>query len=202
MRITVQNAVIAAILSCSAPYAAAAGERDTVLQLDPSVTTVAFTLGDVFHTVRGTFKLKHGEIRFDPATGAAAGEIVVDAASGESGSGARDRKMHRSVLESGRYPEIVFTADRVDGKVAPAGTSEVRVHGIFTIHGAAHETVVPVKVRTAPDQVAASARFDVPYVAWGMKNPSTLFLRVSDKVAIEITTLARVPLAHTTSVRP
>jgi hypothetical protein len=31
----------------------------------------------------------------------------------------------------------------------------------------------------------------VPYVQWGMKNPSTLFLRVSNKVEISIHTVAR-----------
>jgi hypothetical protein len=49
----------------------------------------------------------------------------------QSGNGMRDRKMHREVLESDRYPEIVFRPDRVDGAVLLSGTSSVRVHGIF-----------------------------------------------------------------------
>jgi hypothetical protein len=96
---------------------------------------VAFTLGDVLHTVHGTFALKHGQVRFDPEAGSASGEIVVDAASGRSGSPARDRRMHDNILESGRYPEIVFRPDRVEGKIAAEGASDALMHGVFTIHG-------------------------------------------------------------------
>ena len=87
---------------------------------------VAFTLGDVLHTVHGTFALKRGNLRFDPETGKASGEIVVDAASGESGSAARDKRMHANILESARYPEIVFRPDRVEGKSRREGASDVR----------------------------------------------------------------------------
>ncbi|HVW87362.1 MAG TPA: YceI family protein, partial [Bryobacteraceae bacterium] len=73
---------------------------DYSLQLTPDNTNIDWTLGDVLHTVHGTFRLKHGAITFDPDTGKAAGEVVVDVQSGESGSGARDRRMHANVLES------------------------------------------------------------------------------------------------------
>ena len=89
----------------------------------------------MLHTVHGTFRLKQGSLRFDPASGRLTGEIVVDTKSGDSGSGMRDRKMHREVLESDRYPEITFRPDHVDGTLLPQGKSSVRVHGIFNMHG-------------------------------------------------------------------
>ena len=91
-------------LACAAMLAAASSipAEDTVLQIDSSRTKVEFTLTDVLHTVHGSFQLKRGDLRFDPATGKASGELVVDAASGDSGSGARDRSMHKNVLESVR----------------------------------------------------------------------------------------------------
>ncbi len=49
----------------------------------------------------------------DFATGKAVGEIVIDPQSGESGSQARDQRIHRNILESDRYPEISFVPDRV-----------------------------------------------------------------------------------------
>ena len=49
--------------------------------------------------------------------------------------GMRDRKMHKEVLESERYPEISFRPDRVEGPVASQGKSSVKVHGMFRIHG-------------------------------------------------------------------
>ena len=184
--------ILAAAASfCAAVTAAPTLGQEIALDLDPARTIVEFTLADVLHTVHGNFKLKHGAIRFDPATGKISGEVVVDAASGESGSPARDRRMHKNILESERYPEIVFTPDHVEGTVAPVGVSQVQVHGTFRIHGAGHELTLPVQVRIANGQATATTHFTVPYVKWGMKNPSNLFLRVSEKVDIGITAYAR-----------
>src|SRR5271169_2614080 len=74
--------------------------QEATLNFVPAQTTVDFTLGDVLHTVHGSFNLKTGQVRFDPATNAISGEIVVDAASGHTGSVGRDRKMHKEILES------------------------------------------------------------------------------------------------------
>jgi polyisoprenoid-binding protein YceI len=160
--------------------------QDTAFQLDPAQTSVKFTLGDVLHTVHGTFQLKRGSLDFEPASGKISGEIAVDAKSGDSGSGARDRKMHKEVLESERYPEIAFRPDRVEGAVASQGKSSVKVHGIFNIHGVDHEITVPVDVDRSTDHWTATVHFTVPYAKWGMKNPSTLFLRVNDSVEINL----------------
>src|ERR1700735_4638366 len=99
--------------------------QDFVFHLVPQQTTINFTLGDVLHTVRGTFRLKEGTLHLATVSGKLTGEILVDAKSGESGNGMRDRKMHREVLESDRYPEIVFRPDRGDGNVGPQGKSLV-----------------------------------------------------------------------------
>ncbi|MFN7995826.1 MAG: YceI family protein [Bryobacteraceae bacterium] len=182
--------ICALFLGISA-VAAPVSSQETRLELDPARTTVKFTLADVLHTVRGDFKLKHGSLFFDPMTGKMGGDLVVDATSGNSGSEGRDRRMHKNILESERYPEIVFSPDRVEGSVAFQGNSQVRVHGIFKIHGVGHEMTVPVQVQMNNGQATVSAHFVVPYVQWGMKNPSTLFLRVSDKVDIDVVSTTR-----------
>ena len=123
--------------------------------IDPAQTKVEFTLGSLLHTVHGTFQLKRGTLRFDPQSGKASGELVVDATSGESGSPARDKRMHASILESAKYPEITFRPDRVDGKVAAEGKSQVQLHGMFAIHGAEHEILLPVTVDAAPASTAS-----------------------------------------------
>lgn len=169
-----------------------AAAQDVTLQFDPQRTTVNFILGDVLHTVHGTFRLERGSLRLDSASGKLTGEIVVDAKSGQSGNGMRDRKMHREVLESDRYGEIAFRPDRVEGTVAPQGKSSVRVHGIFSIHGSDHDLTVSAEVEMAADQWAATLHFAVPYAKWGIKNPSTLFLRVSESVDIDLTAAGTV----------
>jgi polyisoprenoid-binding protein YceI len=172
--------------------AVAAAAQSVAFQLDPQRTTVKFTVGDVLHTVGGTFRLKQGSLSLNRASGKMTGEIVVDARSGESGSGLRDRKMHRDVLESERYPEIAFRPDRVDGNVSLQGKSSVRVHGIFSIHGADHELTVPAEVEMFPDHWTAMLHFAVPYAKWGMKNPSNFFLKVNESVDIDLTTAGTV----------
>ena len=171
------------LFATSAIFASA---QDTTFQLDPAQTFVKFTLGDVLHTVHGTFHLKHGALKFEPASGKISGEIVVDAKSGESGSGMRDRKMHKEVLESESHPEIAFRPDKIEGAVAGQGKSAVKVHGMFSIHGVDHEITVPAEVEMTADHWAATVHFTVPYAKWGMKNPSTLFLRVNDSVEIDL----------------
>jgi polyisoprenoid-binding protein YceI len=166
-------------------FSVAARGQEIVLNADPATATVQFKLNATLHTVHGSFKVKHGTIRFNPATGKISGEVVVDASSGASGDDSRDRRMHKEILESAKYPEIVFTPDRVDGAVAPQGASQIQVHGTFRIHGAAHEISIPVQVRIDNGQVSAKTNFAIPYVKWGMKNPSTFVLRVSSEVEIE-----------------
>ena len=175
--------VLSALLLAAGTVPAAS--QDTDYRVDPAQSSVKFTLGDVLHTVRGTFKLKQGDLQVE-RDGKVSGQVVVDAASGDSGSGMRDRKMHREVLESTRYPEIAFRPDRIDGAVASSGRSSVQIHGMFNIHGTDREITVPAQVETSGEQWTATIHFTVPYQKWGMKNPSTLFLRVNDTVEIDL----------------
>jgi len=160
--------------------------QEKVFPLDAKQTSVHFTLGSVLHTVHGTFALKQGSLRLDSASGQMSGEIVVDARSGESGNGLRDRKMHREILESDKYPEITFKPARMEGALAPEGKSRVQISGMISLHGASHEITVPADVTVAPGRWTADISFHIPYVKWGLKNPSTLFLRTDESVEIEI----------------
>jgi polyisoprenoid-binding protein YceI len=169
--------------------------REATLNFVPERTTVDFTLGDVLHTVHGSFKLKTGQVRFDPATNSISGEIVVDAPSGNSGSTGRDRKMHKEILESARYSEVTFRPDRVDGKVLALGRAAVQVHGMFGILGAEHEITVPAQVELAPDHWSLTVHFAVPYIKWGMKDPSTFILRVEKTVDIDLSARGPTPWA-------
>jgi len=182
-----------ALLWLTATCLAQLHSREIDLNFAPAKTNIDFTLGDILHTVHGSFNLKRGTVHFDPATNTIRGEILVDAASGHSGSDGRDKRMQNEVLESSHYPVIVFQPDHVEGRVADMGVSTIQVHGIFAIHGTAHEITIPVQVEMAPGQWTATSHFAVPYVAWGMKNPSTFVLRVSQSVDIEIRATGEMP---------
>lgn len=176
------------VLAIFLAFTSFAAAQNVELGLSPQQTAIQYTLDASFHTVHGTFQLKNGDLHFDPATNRLWGAIVVDARSGETGNGSRDRKMHKEVLESEHYPEIAFRPSRVEGTVAMQGKSSVQVHGIFAIHGAEHEVTVPAEIEMFPDRWIATLHFAVPYVQWGMKNPSNFFLRVSESVEVEVST--------------
>jgi polyisoprenoid-binding protein YceI len=158
------------------------------LQLDPASTRVAFSLDATLHTAEGTIPLSAGEVRFDRATGAAAGRLVFDATRATTANEGRDRKMHAEVLESGRFPEIVFTPRRADIAVDEAGRGAVTLVGTLAIHGVDHELTVKAQVARNGDRVRAEGSFVVPYVAWGMKDPSVFLLRVAKEVRVSFTT--------------
>ena len=146
----------------------------------------------MLHTVHGTFKLTKGDLWFDPSSGKTGGTLVVNGASGDSGSHARDSRMKKKILESDIYPEITFTPDRIEGKVNLSGYSEFKLHGLFTIHGAAHDLTMNVNADIKANHLTARAEFNVPYVKWGLKNPGKLFLRVNDTVPIEINAIGEI----------
>jgi polyisoprenoid-binding protein YceI len=160
--------------------------QEVIVLLDPAQTKIEFTLGSTLHTVEGKFKLKSGVIRFDTSTGKMNGSIIVDATSGESGNGGRDRRMHREILESGKYPEIVFVPSQGKGTFDPKGSSKLEVSGQFSLHGQDHDMTLPIDIQPAGQQLQMATHITIPYIKWGLKNPSTFILRASDKVEIDI----------------
>jgi polyisoprenoid-binding protein YceI len=166
----------------------AASGQETLL-IDPSHSTIRFTLSDVLHTVRGTFKLTNSSLEFR-RSGEMKGTIVVGAATGESGNETRDHRMTESELRAQMYPQIIFQPEHFTGTLAPSGKSSIIVSGVFTLLGKGHTITVPMQVEALGDHYAATGSFSVPYVAWGLKDPSTFVLRVGKEVQIDLTLTA------------
>jgi polyisoprenoid-binding protein YceI len=174
----------------TAAYIAQAQQK--IFTLDPAQTKVNFTVDSTLHTVHGDFRLKRGSIQFDNSTGAATGELVVDSASGESGNNGRDKKMHKEILESPKYSDIVFTPQHVKGTVANEGKSTIEVEGTLTMHGKSKPVTMPLEVQLQNGTGSADGTFSVKYQEWGMKNPSTFVLRVNDSVHIHVHAIGRI----------
>jgi len=156
------------------------------LTLDPAQSKVHYTVPTTLHTVHGTFDVTRGTMDFDPASGKAAGEIVVNAKSGESGNNSRDNRMHKEILETAKFPEAVFRPTQVEGIVAASGPCEIKVHGTFSVHGSDHNVVALVHAELAGQTWKGTGKFDVPYVQWGIKDPSNFLLKVNHVVSVEI----------------
>jgi len=156
------------------------------IHLPPESTTIDFTLKATMHTVHGTASLDHADFTIDTETGEASGEAVVASASADTENTKRDKKMHTKVLLSDAHPRIVFKARSIEGDLNPAGTSEINLTGIIEIIGVEHPVNVPIRVTMADGAVEAEASFSVPYVEWGLKDPSTFVLRVGKAVPVTV----------------
>jgi polyisoprenoid-binding protein YceI len=175
-----------------AASASSAGARIAIISLDPGKTLVEFRLGGSLHSTHGKFQLRTGMIKADSASGKAEGMIVVDAASGDSGDSIRDHRMKDSVLEAEKFPEITFSARHIEGHLDRGGGFQVKLEGVLKLHGAEHKIVIDARGTLIDDNLVATAHFSVPYVEWGLKDPSLLFLTVDQQVDIDIATTGRV----------
>jgi polyisoprenoid-binding protein YceI len=184
----VRNATLVLLLAL--PAAAAAAQRAVVL--DPSASEATFTLDTTFHEVHGTMGVVGGTIRFDPATGAASGEITVDARRTETGNRQRDETLHAEVLETGRFPTILFRVQRVEGKWIDSGRSDLRIVGVLSLHGTDHPMTIPVVAECAEGRVRGEMRFSIPYVEWGLHDPSFFVARAAKTVDARVRAEGRI----------
>ncbi len=172
---------------CTILLAGATASAQTVkVHFDPAQSQVHWTLPATLHTVHGTFALKSGEIAFDTKTGAATGLFVVDEDTGQSGDDTRDRRMKKSILKTAEYPIAEFHPTHVAGAFHTSGASTLVVDGVFHLYGVDHPLQLNLLVSVTGQMVDATTKFAIPYVAWGMRDPSTLFLRVDKSVEMEI----------------
>jgi polyisoprenoid-binding protein YceI len=182
------NRILCAVLAGTAILSGAipAASAERILELTPEDTQVKYELDAGAHLVHGTFVLVSGTVRFDLDAGTAGGEIVVDARSGSSGSEGRDKRMHHKVLESSAYPKIVFTPEAVEGELVEGETHELRLSGKLSIHGQAHPMTLPAEVLLEGDHVTARTQVTIPYVSWGMKDPSVFIFRAKKTAGVSI----------------
>ena len=176
-----RSALVCALLLPSGPAAA-----EQTLTLDPEGSKIGFTLGATLHSVEGMVRLARGEVTFLSEGGPASGEIVVDATSADTDHEGRDKDMHEKVLESDTFGTFVLRPTRTVGALSPSGTSSIELHGDLEIHGGTHPITLATEVTVDDGALTGTATLDVPYVDWGMKNPSKLFLRVEKSVTVQI----------------
>jgi polyisoprenoid-binding protein YceI len=114
------------------------------------------------------------------------GAVVVLAGSGKTGNDSRDKKMNKDILKVEQYATVSFEPKTYTGAIALSGDSTIQVTGIFTLLGTPHEITIPILVHIEGTTATAKAHFVVPYVQWGLKNPSFLIWKAEDNVAIDL----------------
>ena len=175
------------ILAAAAILAVAglAQTAQQTLTLD-SGQVLNFSLGSTLHTVHGSIPLAGGVILFDLETGKASGEVQVEARAAETGNDKRDKKMHSKVLESESFPEIVFSAESIEGELIDGQSSRVTLKGQIRLHGSEHPAQIEAEVTQAGTHITANGALSIPYVAWGLDDPSVFVLRVDKIVEVDL----------------
>ncbi|HWG22017.1 MAG TPA: YceI family protein [Terracidiphilus sp.] len=173
------------ILALPLFFASAVLAQHQTFTVNPDASSVGFALTGS-HEVHGTFHVQKGVIEFDRDSPAMSGSIVVSAASGDSGEKSRDKKMHGDVLDVAHYADVTFAPRSYQGTIAPAGDSTIQVSGVFTLHGTPHDITVPMQVHIDGANLTAKGRFVIPYVQWGLKDPSVFILKVAKQVNIDL----------------
>lgn len=172
--------VLAAVLG-----PAALAQHQTFV-VNPDASEVKMTLNTTHEVVIGAFHVQSGSIEFDRIMPRMSGSVIVQAGSGKTGNDSRDKKMNRDILEVQQYASVSFEPKTYTGVIAPSGDSNIQVSGIFTLLGAPHEITVPMLVHLGGASATAKGHFVVPYVQWGLKNPSFLIWKADDDVAIDL----------------
>jgi polyisoprenoid-binding protein YceI len=166
---------------------AAIPARNIEIHFDPASTQIRFKVGSMLRDVRGSFQFKGGALAVDPDSTLAQGELLVDATTGRTGNAARDKELQEDVLESKRYPSIFFHAEHLRGQIPKTdGSSDVIAEGMLNIHGADHPLQMKVHLVRVGNSLSATTHFTVPYVEWGMKNPSGSFFHLSKTAQVDV----------------
>lgn len=186
------TSIALALLALAAPLTA--GELQ--IELDPELTSISFRLQATLHSVHGSAALTAGSIRLNSESGNMTGAVTVDATTAETGNKKRDKKMHGKVLLTADHQEIVLRTDRLEGELAQQGASDVTLHGAIEILGQSHEISVPLHIEIDSGHFTANLEFQVPYVNWGLEDPSTFVLRVAKDVQVTVEAAGSVVVNH------
>jgi polyisoprenoid-binding protein YceI len=180
------------VLAFAVILAPAAGAQHQTFAVNPDASEVKMTLNTTHELVSGTFHIQSGSIEFDGSNPKMSGSVVVLAGSGKTDNSSRDKKMYKDILEVERHAVVSFEPKTYTGAIAASGDSTIQVTGIFTLLGTPHEITVPMLVHLDGDVATAKAHFVVPYVQWGLKDPSFLIWKVDKNVAIDLNLTGRL----------
>ena len=160
--------------------------------VNPDTSEVRMKLNTTHEVVYGTFHIQSGSIDFDRSGGRIAGQVIVAAGSGKTGNGSRDKKMDKDILKVDQYTTVSFSPKAYTGTIAPSGDSTIQVEGVFTLLSTPHDLTIPMQVHIDGSKATVKAAFTVPYVQWGLKNPSFLIWKAENDVAIDLNLAGRV----------
>jgi len=185
-------AIVALALASAAARAEEGPARPLRYRIEIAGSSVRWELPASFRPIQGIVPLFHGFVEADPVSSGGwdvRSRIVVPAASMRTGSRLRDRTLREKVLETDRFPEIVFELRRFTGDLSrfrPGETFSVQVAGDLTVHGRTSPVQLPVDVSVYPGAVVLSGSFPVHWKSYGLQDPSfPVVARVKEPMQVD-----------------
>jgi polyisoprenoid-binding protein YceI len=181
-----------AVLALAVILGPAALAQHQTFAVNPDASEVKMKLNTTHEVVNGTFHIQSGSINFDRTASHISGIVIVAAGSGKTGNDSRDKKMNKDILKVDQFATVSFTPKAYNGTIAASGDSTIQLSGVFTLLGTAHDLTIPMQIHIDGSKATAKAQFVIPYVQWGLKNPSFMFWKAGNDVAIDLNLVGRV----------
>jgi hypothetical protein len=181
-----------AVLILALIFAPAALAQHQTFVVNPDASEVKMKLNTTHEVVNGTFHVQSGSVEFDRGATKISGTVVVAAGSGKTGNDSRDKKMNKDILKVDQYTTVSFAPKTYKGTISASGDSTIQVSGVFTLLGTPHDLTIPMQIHIDGSKATAKAQFIVPYVQWGLKNPSFLIWKAENDVAVDLSLVGNI----------
>lgn len=181
-----------ALLALAVILGPAALAQHQTFTVNPDTSEIKMTLNTTHEVVNGSFHLQSGSINFDRTASTISGIVIVAAGTGKTGNDSRDKKMDKDILKADEFATVSFAPKTYSGTIAASGDSSINVRGVFTLLGTAHDLTIPMQIHIDGSKVTVKGQFVVPYVNWGLKNPSFLIWKAENDVAIDINLVGQI----------
>lgn len=103
------------------------------------------------------------------------------------------RRMYEEVLETDRYPEIVYECSRISGNGSADGRYWAALNGELTLHGVTQACPVSARVIVTGDELRATGDFSLRMSNYAIQRPSVAggAVKIKDEIKGSFNILAR-----------
>ncbi len=180
------------VLALAVVLAPAVFAQHQTFAVNPDASEVKMKLNTTHEVVNGIFRVQSGSIDFNRTASHISGIVIVAAGSGKTGNDSRDKKMNKDILKVDQFATVSFAPKRYNGIIGASGDSTIQVSGLFTLLATAHDLTIPMQIHVDGTKATVKAQFVVPYVRWGLKNPSFLIWKAENEVAIDLNLVGQI----------
>jgi polyisoprenoid-binding protein YceI len=83
-----------------------------------------------------------------------------------------EKTMRDEVLETGKYPEVIFKSTKIEATKTPDGLYQARIWGDLTLHGVTHNILINSQLTFDSKSVRARGEFSLKMTEYSIKPPS------------------------------